>query len=253
MNSKPLLSLVSSTRAARTARTIAARRVAAALVFGMSAALLASAPVQAASITSLVKSVKFDDDKGVASDLGTGLDPNAVDEQGNPLIVLAAREKSDKVAALLLDNPKTKIDAEDRAGENALMLAALNGDLDLVKLLITKGAQVNKTGWAPLHYAAANGNDDIAKLLLGYSAQVDALSPNGTTPLMMAARGDHMSTVKLLLDSGANLNAKNQIGMNALDFAKQYKAPDAIKGLSARMAQPDGQSGNAAAPQNGAK
>jgi ankyrin repeat protein len=77
----------------------------------------------------------------------------------------------------------------------------------------------------------------VAKLLIGYSADVNAPSPNGTTPLMMAARGDHMSTAKLLLDHGANLQAKNQIGMTALDFAKQYKAPDAIKDLSARMGQ----------------
>nr|WP_245643702.1 ankyrin repeat domain-containing protein [Paraburkholderia oxyphila] len=203
----------------------------------MSAAFLASTPVHAAPIDSLVKAVKFDDDKGVAKDIADGMDPNATDSQGMPLLVLAAREKSDKVAALLLDNPKTNIAAEDKAGENALMLASLNGDMELVKLLITKGAEVNKQGWTALHYAAANGQDDVAKLLIGYSADVNALSPNGTTPLMMAARGDHMSTAKLLLDHGANLNAKNQIGMNALDFAKQYKAPDAIKDLSARMGQ----------------
>ncbi|MDR3096554.1 MAG: ankyrin repeat domain-containing protein [Paraburkholderia sp.] len=213
------------------------RRIAATLAFGMSAVLLASAPAHAAPIDSLVKSVKFDDDKGVAKDIANGMDPNATDSQGMPLLVLAAREKSDKVAALLLDNPKTNIAAEDKSGENALMLASLNGDTDLVKLLITKGAEVNKQGWTPLHYAAANGHDDVAKLLIGYSADVNAQSPNGTTPLRMAARGDHMSTAKLLLEHGANLNAKNQIGMNALDFAKQYKAPDAIKDLSARMGQ----------------
>lgn len=234
MNSNPLTSTVHATQAPRAARV---RRIAAVLAFGMSAAFLASAPAHAESIDSLVKSVKFDDDKGVAKDIANGMDPNATDSQGMPLLVLAAREKSDKVAAVLLDNPKTNIGAQDKAGENALMLASLNGDMDLVKLLITKGAEVNKQGWTPLHYAAANGNDDVAKLLIGYSADVNALSPNGTTPLMMAARGDHMSTAKLLLDHGANLNAKNQIGMNALDFAKQYKAPDAIKDLSARMGQ----------------
>ena len=54
---------------------------------------------------------------------------------------------------------------------------------------------------------------------------------------MMAARGGHVSTAKLLLDAGADINVKNQIGLNALDFAKQYKEPDAIKGLTARMEQ----------------
>ncbi|MFP6559001.1 ankyrin repeat domain-containing protein [Paraburkholderia sp. B3] len=247
MNFNPLSPAVFPVRAA------SVRRVAAALAFGMSAALLAAAPAHAAPIDSLVKAVKFDDDKAVSEDLAKGMDPNATDDHGMPLLVLAAREKSDKVVAVLLDNPQTKIEIEDGAGENALMMASLNGDTDLVKLLITKGAEVNKKGWTALHYAAANGHDDIAKLLLGYSAYVDAPSPNGTTPLMMAARGDHISTLKLLLDNGADLNAKNQIGMNALDFAKQYKSPDAIKGLSARMAQQGAQPTDTAAPQNGAK
>lgn len=208
------------------------------------------ATAHAASVDSVVKSVKFDDAKGVQRALADGMDPNTVDSQGMPLIVIAAREKSDEVANVLIANPKTNLEAQDRAGENAMMLAALNGDIELVKALIAKDAEVNKKGWAPLHYAAANGNDEVVKLLLDHSAYVDAGSPNGTTPLMMAARGDHISTVKLLLDNGADLNVKNQIGMNALDFAKQYKAPDVIKGLSARMQQaPAGTT----APQNGAK
>lgn len=227
------------------------RTLAASVALGLAGALFAAAPAHAASLDSLVKAVKFDDDRAVSKDLAGGMDPNATDEQGTPLLVLAAREKSDKVAALLVANPKTNIEAEDRAGENAMMLAALNGDIDLVKLLISKDAEVNKKGWAPLHYAASNGNDDIVQLLLDNSAYVDAGSPNGTTPLMMAARGNHVTTVKILLDNGADLNVKNQIGLNALDFAKHYRAPDVIKGLSARMGVPA--DAGAAAPQNGAK
>src|ERR1700761_2599759 len=194
-------------------------------------------PAQAAPIDSLIKSVKFDDVDGVNKLLAKGMDPNSVDNQGMPLLVLAAREKSDKVGAALVANPKTNIEIQDKAGENAMMMAALNGDLDFVNLLIAKDAEVNKKGWAPLHYAAANGHDDVVKVLLDHSAYVDAGSPNGTTPLMMAARGGHVSTVKLLLDNGADLTVKNQIGMTALDFAKTYKEPDVIEGLTARMQQ----------------
>ncbi len=57
------------------------------------------------------------------------MDPNLTDDQGMPLLVLAAREKSDKVAAALVANPKTNIEISDKAGENAMMLAALNGDM----------------------------------------------------------------------------------------------------------------------------
>ena len=218
------------------ARALApARRLACAAA--LACAALVALPAHAAPIDTLIKAVKFDDVDGVNKLLAKGMDPNSIDNQGMPLLVIAAREKSDKVAAALLANPKTDIEIQDKAGENALMMASLGGDLNLVNLLISKDAEVNKKGWAPLHYAAANGHDDIVKVLLDHSAYVDAGSPNGTTPLMMAARGGHVSTVKLLLDNGADLSVKNQIGMTALDFAKTYKEPDVVEGLTARMQQ----------------
>ncbi|RFU48217.1 ankyrin repeat domain-containing protein [Paraburkholderia sp. DHOC27] len=204
---------------------------------GFACAALVAVPAHATPADTMIKAVKFDDIKEVNKQLANGMDPNMTDDQGMPLLVLAAREKSEQVAAALVANPKTNIEIEDKAGENAMMLAALNGDVPMVQLLISKDAEVNKKGWAPLHYAAANGHDDVVKLLLDHSAYVDAGSPNGTTPLMMAARGNHVSTVKLLLDNGADLNVKNQIGLNALDFAKHYKAPDVVEGLTARMQQ----------------
>jgi uncharacterized protein len=198
------------------------------------AGVLCATAAHAESLYGIVKSVKFDDADDIAKQLKNGLDPNTVDEHGDPLLVIAAREKSDKVAALLAAAPNVDLGKQDTAGEDALMLASLNGDLPLVQTLIDKGAEVNKKGWAPLHYAAANGHDDVVRLLLDKSAYIDAGSPNGTTPLMMAARGDYASTVNLLLDQGADPAVKNQLGLTALDFAKHYKGPDAIKILSVR-------------------
>lgn len=231
------------------------RLAAVSLAAGVAFATLGAPPAHAASTDTMIKAVKFDDVKEVKKQLANGMDPNMADNQGMPLLVIAAREKSDKVVAALIDNPKTDVEILDKAGENAMMMAALNGDINIVKQLIAKDAEVNKKGWAPLHYAAANGHDDIVKLLLDHDAYIDAGSPNGTTPLMMAARGGHVSTVKLLLDSGADLNVKNQIGLTALDFAKQYKEPDVVEGLTARMQQTQKQApaGAPATPQNSAK
>lgn len=234
----------------------AMRTFAAGIVACAAFAALVSQPAAAAPRDTMIKAVKFDDVSEVKKQLANGMDPNMTDDYGFPLLVLAAREKSDNVVALLLTNPKTNIEIVDKAGENAMMMAALNGDVELVKLLISKDAEVNKKGWAPLHYAATNGHDDVVKVLLDNSAYIDAGSPNGTTPLMMAARGGHVSTVKLLLDNGADLNVKNQLGLTALDFAKQYKEPDVVDGLTARMKQVQQQQpagGAAPASQNSAK
>ncbi|WP_109482649.1 ankyrin repeat domain-containing protein [Paraburkholderia sp. C35] len=225
------------------------------LAAGVAFATLGALPAHAAPADTMIKAVKFDDVKEVKKQLANGMDPNMTDNQGIPLLVIAAREKSDQVVAALIANLKTDIEILDKAGENAMMMAALNGDIEIVKQLIAKDAEVNKKGWAPLHYAAANGNDDIVKLLLDHDAYIDTGSPNGTTPLMMAARGGHVSTVKLLLDSGADLNVKNQLGLTALDFARQYKEPDVVDGLTARMQQMQKQApaGAPATPQNSAK
>ena len=210
-------------------------------------------PVFAAPADSMIKAVKFDDVSAVKKLLAQGVDPNLVDNTGAPLLVIAAREKSDKVGKLLAENPKTDLEKLDPAGENAMMLAALNDDLDFVNMLISKDAEVNKKGWTPLHYAATNGHDDVVKVLLDHSAYIDSGSPNGTTPLMMAARGGHLSTVKLLLDEGADLRVKNQIGMTAVDFAKQYHEKVVAEGLAARLAsmQATGAAGASGAPQTG--
>jgi uncharacterized protein len=218
---------------------------------GFLVALTATVQAHATDTDAIVKAVKFDDAARVSKMLERGMDPNTVDDEGMPLLVLAAREQSDKTAKLLIDNPNTDIEKVDRHDENAMMLAALNGDVALVKALIAKDAEVNKKGWAPLHYAAANGHDDVVALLLDHSAYVDAASPNGTTPLMMAARGNHLTTMKILLDGGADPRLKNQIGMTALDFAKHYHAKDATEGLEAMFARERAAAASGATPASG--
>ncbi len=241
-----------STQSATNARTQISRRAAVRGLFAgaLIAACAFAQPVWAASVDSLIKAVKFDDVSEVRKQLAQGADPNTVDNTGAPLLVIAAREKSDKVGQLLADNPNTDLEKLDSAGENAMMIAALNGDATFVNLLIAKDAEVNKKGWTPLHYAATNGHDDIVKILLDHSAYIDAGSPNGTTPLMMAARGGHLSTCKLLLDQGADLRVKNQIGMTAVDFARKYNEKDVAEGLQARL---DAMQGAAQSGANGSK
>ncbi|MCG1042397.1 ankyrin repeat domain-containing protein [Mycetohabitans sp. B8] len=217
----------------RSARWLVRAWFACVLMMGIGATIPSTA--QASPADTMIKAVKFDDVNAVRKLLAGGIDPNLVDAGGMPMLVLAAREKSEKVAALLADQPKTDLEKLDRAGENAMMLAALNGQIGLVKHLIEKGAEVNKSGWTPLHYAATTGQDKIVKLLIDHCAYIDAASPNGTTPLMMAVRGGHITTVKLLLDEGADLTLKNQLGLTAIDFAKQYNQKDIADGLAARL------------------
>ena len=152
--------------------------------------------------------------------LRRGFDPNTADEKGQPGLTLAMQEQSLRAAKMLLEQAGLKIDALNQAGESALMMAALKGEVVGAKMLLARGAKVNQSGWSPLHYAATGPEPELVRLLLQHGAEVDATAPNGTTPLMMAAQYGSEDSVRLLLERGADPNRRNQRGLRAADFAK---------------------------------
>lgn len=203
-----------------------------AIVLVLALLSLFSATVKAGSFDDWFIAAKNDQPGKIRELLRQGFDPNAIEpKRGDTGLILAMRENALEVMAVLLADRRTKIDAEAFNGDNALMIACYNGNEKAVKALLEKGARVNKNGWTPLHYAAASGNNSIVTMLLAKDAFVNAASPNATTPVMMAARGGHIYTVKLLYDNGADITMKNQRGYFAIDFALENKNTDIVKGL----------------------
>ena len=151
-----------------------------------------------------------------------------MDPAGQYGLILAIKEPSPKVAQVLLNAPRVDLNALNASGESALMLASLKGQLDLVAALIRKGADVNKTGWTPLHYAASTGQVAVIRLLIEQHAYIDAESPNGSTPLMMASMYGTPDAVRLLLEEGADASLKNQQGLTAIEFAKRADREDVV-------------------------
>ena len=186
-------------------------------------------------ITDFTKAAKFDDVSEVQSLIKAGVSPNALDPRGNPMLIVAIRDKSIKVTDLLLANPVTNVNLTNKSGENALMLAAFDGELALVKnLVLEKKAAVNKPGWAPIHYAATNGHLDITQFLVANGAQVNSLSPSETTPLMMSIGSGNDQLIKYLLDNGADLRLRNHEGYTAIDVAQLFGKDDIRDGLMSR-------------------
>ena len=72
----------------------------------------------------------------------------------------------------------------------------------------------------------------IASYLLEHSAYIDAASPNGSTPLMLAAQYSSEAMVKLLLEEGADVSLRNQQGQTAVDFARRSDRDFMVKLLS---------------------
>lgn len=106
-----------------------------------------------------------------------GANPNAVDSQGNPSLMLAMRSQSWKVVDALLANRRTDVNIENQSRETPMMYLALMGETDRLRALQARGGQVNRVGWSPLHYAASKGHEDTVRYLLSQKAIVNAPSP----------------------------------------------------------------------------
>ena len=191
----------------------------------------------AGSYADFFKAVQFENVRVVQGLLQRGFDPNTVNPDGVPALMLAVREPSLKVAELLAAHPDTKTEVRNSNDESVLMLAAIKGYLELVQKLVDNDADVNKTGWTALHYAASGGHVPVIAHLLEHSAYIDAESPNGTTPLMMAAMYGSPEAVKHLIQAGADLTIKNQLGLTALDFAVRGQRQNAKELIESGLAR----------------
>lgn len=200
--------------------------------FGLAGAAFAN------SYDRYIEAVKRDDESTVIALALREFDLNTLNPDGEHALVTAVQLGSLKVANFLLDQRNVKVEVRNRRDESALMMAALKGHLAIAKRLIDRDAEVNKTGWTPLHYAASNPEPvsvEMVRLLLEHHAYIDAESPNRTTPLMMAARYGHPDLVPLLLEEGADAALKNQKGLTAIDFAREAGRASVAEVIAAHL------------------
>jgi len=130
--------------------------------------------------------------------------------------------------------------ALSRAGScDPIHSAAEKGDLAKVKALIAQDPSLasskDKTGATPLHLAAKENHKDVAEFLLASGADVNAQDKYGFTPLDLALSSYHyIDVVTLLLDKGANVNARSFQGLDALMEAAMRGQKDAAAMLLAK-------------------
>jgi len=196
----------------------------------------------AGSYSDFFSALELDNADEVNALLQRGFDPNSVNPKGDFALIVALRQSSIKVARVLITHPATQVEVRTDKDESPLMLAAIKGQLELCQQLIARDADVNKPGWTPLHYAASGGKSAVIQLLLDHYAYIDAESPNGSTPLMMAAMYGSADAVKTLLSAGADPTLKNARGLGALDFATKANRVESAARIAAalRARAPDG-------------
>lgn len=100
--------------------------------------------------------------------------------------------------------------------------------LKIAQLLLDSGAQVNSQNTTPLHRAASNGSLELVKLLVSKGAKVNAVSKELSMPLAEAVRADNLEIAKFLLEHGAD---------KTINHADDEFQTAIFKARSAKMAQ----------------
>jgi ankyrin repeat protein len=148
--------------------------------------------------------------------------------QADSLNRAVQRGCADRVRELLAANG---IDSKNGSESEALRTAIRNGNREIFELLVKAGASVNpsETGlWSPLTDAAFGKHFDIMKLLIESGAKVDAPDHRGVT--LLASSGFFDTTVTtILLEAGADPNAADRDGATALMKASGYGLKQTVK------------------------
>ena len=131
----------------------------------------------------------------------------------------AAAAKNDVVAIRSLLAEKAEIDARDRSGATALLVATRGNKVSAAEALIDAGANVNakdSINDSPYLYAGAHGYLEILKMTLTHGADLRSTNRYGGTALIPAAERGHVETVRTLIEAGVDTDHVNNLGWTAL-------------------------------------
>jgi ankyrin repeat protein len=135
---------------------------------------------------------------------------------------LAQKGDLEGVKTIVEQNPEL-VNVKDKDGRTPLHWACRGVHLDVVKFLVDKGADVNAEeygGNTALHHAAMNNAANAVALLIKKGADLENIEDYGRTPLILGARErGGPKTIKVLLDAGADVKAKDKFGATALHLA----------------------------------
>lgn len=177
--------------------------------------------------TALYQAVSHKHEDAARSLLEGGADPN------DGSLALAALGGNMAILKLLLE----KGAQPGRDGRHLLSEAARGGRNEAVLLLLEQGADPRggEGDMTPLHYAAANCDAAAVKAMLAKGANPNARDLSGDTPLVFAAVNGKLENTHVLIAGGAKVDAKNEDGKTILDHARNHPdVADALRRAGAR-------------------
>jgi hypothetical protein len=214
------------------------RRLALALEIGGTTAgamMIASVPVDA-----LVYAAFMNDLPKVNELIAAGMDVNAVDSENNATALMEAAGNGNQEMVKVLLSAGADVNARSKNGRTAVLNVQEDTTAEIVWTLVAAGAKVNRKdddGNTPLMMAARIDNVTVIKALLDAGVKVNAKNKEGRTALMEAAENDYEESVKVLLRAGADVHRKDNEGRTALKLAQDNESTatiELLKGYGAR-------------------
>ena len=148
----------------------------------------APAPLDPASVAKLragaFEAARVGDVKTLAAYFKTGQPAEIISPRGDSLLILACYHGHDDAVKLILDQPKTPINARNKLGFTALTGAAYKGYIGIVQQLAAKGADLNlanQRGQTPLMFAAMFGRTEVVRWLVEHHVDLQAKDAAGKT------------------------------------------------------------------------
>ena len=139
-----------------------------------------------------------------------------VDERGRTALYLAAREGSLAIVKMLVEGHHADINAKNNHGEAALHVAARNGFTDVIAFLIECGAPINDINvydYSPLMLAALEDRKETTSYLIKKGADIYLGNGIGSTALHLAAYRGHVEVTEVLIEEAhADYERKNESG-----------------------------------------
>lgn len=175
---------------------------------------------QAGAYDNIIAAANNGDTMTVVDLLKRGMDVNTADPSGTTLLMISARLGNLDLLETLLAN-RASVNRRNQFGDTALLLAVLKGQIEAVQALIDKGADLNSSGWTPLHYTVFADSREITALLIAKGANLDTRAPNGQTALMLAVKFGKTDLVRQLIDAEADVDLADYEGVSPLQLARK--------------------------------
>jgi len=115
-----------------------------------------------------------------------------------------------------------EVNAKGTNGETAIMLAAVNKNIELLKFLVKKTANINaqnNEGYTALMFVSSQGDVEFAEFLIAKGAEMNTQNNNGETALMLSVLHAHIGMTKMLIEKGADVHVRNKKGNRAIEYA----------------------------------